>query len=459
MVWQSSDEPEPRILAGLHRIEWAVALTVGSISLFTLGLWFLPIVAFVVPPIWHRMVANTAVGLLLAAVSLVLSAERRSPQQLRWSRAAAVAVILLGVATLLEYLSGISFGIDTWLPNGYAAHLSGRPSPQAAFGFTLLGVSLLLVRAYKSAWSLSADLSALALVGFCLVLIGCDLFGATHLVDAGPVSIAPQTIFCFACFSFVVVARRAKQGHLFGVLVNVGIGSQMVRAMLPVALVQPFIVLLTAGRLIDAHILPAAYTRAVAAAAESLVVLCLVVWMGRRINLLERQLRGLSLTDELTKIFNRRGFYFLAQQAMRTALRAKSGMTVLFFDVDGLKRANDMVGHDAGSKLIQAMASLLVESFRESDIVGRVGGDEFAVVTVCDGGKARLALTRLENSVANFNRNNPGPVPLSFSFGLAELIQGASETLDILVSRADAQMYKNKTEKLGHRGGRQAAIT
>jgi diguanylate cyclase (GGDEF)-like protein len=123
-------------------------------------------------------------------------------------------------------------------------------------------------------------------------------------------------------------------------------------------------------------------------------------------------------------------------------------MTLLFFDLDGLKRTNDTAGHEAGSNLIQALASLLVGNFRESDIIGRIGGDEFAVSTVRDHGRAREALARLERSVADFNRSGVDQRRLlSFSVGVAQKVNDNSESFEGLIARADAMMYQDKAER------------
>jgi diguanylate cyclase (GGDEF)-like protein len=110
------------------------------------------------------------------------------------------------------------------------------------------------------------------------------------------------------------------------------------------------------------------------------------------------------------------------------------------FDLDGLKRVNDTIGHLVGSRLIQTFATLLMQTFRDNDIVGRVGGDEFAVVGLCDGRNAREALARLNKAVATFNASTIQKFPLSFSVGIAELTTGGRESLEDLVATADARM-------------------
>ena len=90
------------------------------------------------------------------------------------------------------------------------------------------------------------------------------------------------------------------------------------------------------------------------------------------------ELSILSTTDELTKIYNRRGFMNAAQKAIKdTIAKNKSGM-IIFCDMDGMKLINDTYGHDAGDRAIQAEAEVLQRACRNTDIIGRLGGDEFA---------------------------------------------------------------------------------
>jgi diguanylate cyclase (GGDEF)-like protein len=444
----SSNEPDERILAMLRQVEPIALLIVVATTTLILGLWFTPHLAAFAPPVWSKMAANSAVCLLLAACSLALSVEGRPLHLLRLSEVAGLVVLMAGVLTLDEYAAHVSLGIDAWLPMDADALYPGRPSPQTSLGLALLGTSLLLIRAHKSLWSLVADASALALVALCLVLIAGHIYGALDLVGIDVSTLtSPQTLVCFSCLAFVVVCRRAEHGRLLAVLVNIGIGSQIVRVMLPMVIFLPFALFAAVEYLISSRTMSSSQVYALAAAAASFTVLCAIVWMAWRINRLERQLRDLSLNDELTDVYNRRGFYFLAKQAFREAVRINTGLTVLFFDIDGLKEANDTAGHAAGSKLIKALASFLVSTFRESDIIGRLGGDEFAVVTLNDRGKAREGLTRLERRVADFNKSNGKKIPLKFSVGLAERIEGSAERFEDLVARADALMYEDKTAK------------
>ena len=443
-----STEPDQRILEMLRLPVAAALVVVTAIAALILAAWFIPGLAKLSPSGWSKMVVNTAVAVLLAAISLALSVERRSPLQAGFSQAAGFAVFVLGVMTLAEYALDIPFGIDTWLPHGPSGSYPGRPSPQTAAGLVLLGSSLVVARESKGAGSLLADLFAVLLVGFDLLMIGGYVYGAVRVtgLSAGTL-MSPHTLLCFALLTFGIVAGRARQGRLFADLVGIGIGSQIVRTVLPFAILLPFTSFGLVRLLVDSRITTTALARSLTVAADSLLALGSVVWIASRINALERKVRDLSLIDELTQINNRRGVYFLAQQAFLSAVRSNTGLNVLFFDLDGLKRANDTIGHDAGSAMIRALATILADNFRDSDIVGRVGGDEFIVVTTRDDGQARKALARVGARVAEYNKTAASEVPLSFSVGLAEFVHGGTESLDALVANADSAMYQAKTEK------------
>ncbi len=233
-VRQSSNEPDERILAMLRRAEPAALLVVVITTVLTIGLWFIPRFAALAPPIWSKMVANTAVGLLLAAVSLALSAERRSPRLLRLSQATGLAVLALGISTLTEFAADVPLGIDTWFPSSNASLYPGRPSPQTALALALLGTNLLVIRQYRNGGSMLADLSAIVLAAFCLLMIAGQFFHAASLVGINASALmSPQTLLCISSLAFVIVARRAKRGRVLSVLVNIGIGSQIVRVALP----------------------------------------------------------------------------------------------------------------------------------------------------------------------------------------------------------------------------------
>lgn len=164
----------------------------------------------------------------------------------------------------------------------------------------------------------------------------------------------------------------------------------------------------------------------------------------------EQALRTLSLMDDLTGLDNRRGFLLLAEQQLKLADRTKKGLLLVFCGLDGLKSTNDNLGHAEGDQVLIATAQVLKSTFRESDIIGRIAGDEFAVLAVeaSSAGPEALA-ARLQESVEAFNAKGHRPWKLSLSVGIARYDPESPCSLDALLSRADSLMYEHKRSKRG----------
>ncbi len=231
-----------------------------------------------------------------------------------------------------------------------------------------------------------------------------------------------------------------------------GIGSRMSRMLLPFIVVAPFALLLLVAWLENSGLMPLEHSRAVLAPALVLAMLSVVGWMGHRINDLEDELRYQSAIDRLTNVFNRRGFDAVGRHLARSAARRGTTLLVLFFDLDGLKRVNDTLGHEAGSELLRQFANALVETFRKSDVVARVGGDEFIVVADGEDLSVTQLLERLERTVATRNAG-PDGAGISYSVGYTEVTPDAPD-LDAAVVRADEMMYQHK---LAQKTGRDSA--
>jgi diguanylate cyclase (GGDEF)-like protein len=161
-----------------------------------------------------------------------------------------------------------------------------------------------------------------------------------------------------------------------------------------------------------------------------------------------RKLETLSFTDELTGLYNRRGFILMSRQTILIANRRQTPMFLLFLDLDNLKRINDSFGHAVGDDALRRMSDILKATFRGSDIIGRMGGDEFAIFPV-DTSEAgvRAVWTRLEDTIGDFNRANQGPFELAFSAGIAAYDPAAPITIEELLAQADKLMYEAKGRK------------
>lgn len=168
----------------------------------------------------------------------------------------------------------------------------------------------------------------------------------------------------------------------------------------------------------------------------------------------EAQLRELSLVDELTGLYNRRGFLTLAEQQVKIARRAKKEMLLFYADLDDLKAVNDGFGHLQGDQALCDAAGLLRESFRESDIIARVGGDEFAVLALDVPDSRPEALTRrFQKKVSAWNETGNRKFRLSLSVGVVVYNPESPAKLEEMVEAADRLMYKDKIARKSARNG------
>lgn len=165
------------------------------------------------------------------------------------------------------------------------------------------------------------------------------------------------------------------------------------------------------------------------------------------------KIEALSITDQLTGLFNRRGFLTLAEQQFKIAGRSQVRLMLLFADIDGLKRINDTLGHRQGDEAILEAATILKGTFRESDIVARMGGDEFVVLAL--GGSAAetadILSHRLQNLIATHNAHKNRDYEISLSIGIVYKEPGEPSSIDTLISQADALMYEQKNLKKSRR--------
>jgi diguanylate cyclase (GGDEF)-like protein len=166
-------------------------------------------------------------------------------------------------------------------------------------------------------------------------------------------------------------------------------------------------------------------------------VLADLAWM------LEQELKSLSLAtvDELTNLTNRRGFDALAEHTIAMCRRVDEPATLLYFDLDDFKAVNDALGHAAGDRVLRTFARHLRETFRDSDVVARVGGDEFCVLlTSATTEDIHRPLSLLKGRL----ETREGEPLVSFSVGIAPYDPSEHSTVRALVDEADRRMYEQK---------------
>ena len=163
----------------------------------------------------------------------------------------------------------------------------------------------------------------------------------------------------------------------------------------------------------------------------------------------ERALRSLTIIDDLTKLYNRRGFLTLAERHLKLAVRRKTGVFLLFADLDGLKIINDTYGHLEGDRALIDSADILRNSFRSADIIARLGGDEFTVFPIEAAAEcAQILIARLDEQLQRHNyANQARGYRLALSVGIARFEPDSSWSIDQLLEHADKALYQQKRQR------------
>lgn len=163
----------------------------------------------------------------------------------------------------------------------------------------------------------------------------------------------------------------------------------------------------------------------------------------------ENELHAIHLAtiDELTKISNRRGFTALAHTSLSLCVRQRSSVSLVFFDLDHFKPINDRHGHAEGDRVLVSFANLMRKTFRDSDVLARIGGDEFAVL-LTNTGKKRAAkiVGRFRDLVDNFNAEADREYDIEFSDGIVSIKPDKECSIEGLLHDADLLMYETKME-------------
>lgn len=161
---------------------------------------------------------------------------------------------------------------------------------------------------------------------------------------------------------------------------------------------------------------------------------------------LEERLQEAASTDELTGLFNRRGFFTFAEKQVEIARRNEQAVGLVYLDLDRMKEINDHWGHKEGDRALREVADILRETFRKSDILGRIGGDEFVAFLpgLTDVAFPRAALSSMRQILATRNARGDRPFTLELSAGAAFFPAGVTGSLEELLAKADRDMYREK---------------
>lgn len=162
----------------------------------------------------------------------------------------------------------------------------------------------------------------------------------------------------------------------------------------------------------------------------------------------EEALKKLSIVDDLTGLYNRRGFFTFAEQQFKIADRMKKKLYLLYSDLDGLKLINDKYGHAEGDAALIEVANILRKTFRSSDVIARISGDEFVVLAM-ETLKANpeVLIDRLNKKIEEHNSKRGTDYELSLSTGFSVYDPKNPISIEELMATADKDMYEDKLLK------------
>lgn len=159
-------------------------------------------------------------------------------------------------------------------------------------------------------------------------------------------------------------------------------------------------------------------------------------------------LNRMSMIDELTGVYNRRGFYVSANRILKAPENEGRQAAIIFGDLDNLKKVNDTFGHDDGDYAIVSCAEFLKKSLRTTDVVGRIGGDEFAAFAICDDADIIAKLpSRIKGIASKHNEVSDKPYNVTVSIGIYPIICSPELNIQEFMDKADNALYEDKKKK------------
>jgi diguanylate cyclase (GGDEF)-like protein len=450
---KAPNQVDPKTLHRIFFIDHFCLITAGIIALMNLLPGMIAPLATALPTGWPDMPISCASTTLCAVLSLYFS-EATQP------RPAKVLAMILGTLTsviaimaLLPVIGGSRSSLG-WTFTRNQAVFPPTPLEFSFAAFFLIGIAILFGSFRGPRVVRITDVFALML-GFAVFALVLEplfrLAGLSHLSVTGLQSI--PALWCIALLTIVVILRRTEVGFL-SLLWGYGTGSRIARILAPILLLLPTLREIARAHLLRSRWIPSTYAAAILTSAGTAVGLVLLFILVRIINRMQERIQNDVLRDELTGLYSVRGFYLLAEQSFRHSRRTQEPFGAIFVDMDNLKTINDKLGHSMGSVSLVETAKLLTANFRDTDIIGRVGGDEFIVAGAFNDRQIAAAVERLREAAARKNNVVGQQFSISLSVGYAVAEDFAHETLPSLVAKADEAMYK---EKRGKKEARAAA--
>lgn len=365
---------------------------------------------------------------LLCGIALLLSEPERSEMAARYGARIASLLAVFAAAVVVF-----------WTRAAQVAANHGEvvfPSASVAAGVVVLTVAVVLLDGGNWLANLLVDVLVCGLGLLSLLLVSdAVLAGFAIFGKSGNGQGSSAALICLVALTAAVSLRQAEHG-VFSIFLGVGVGSKLARIFAPVLLLLPFA--WEAGSAWINHAgLPGHLSAASMASTAVAVAVGILLFFAWRISRMENQIHDLILRDEATRLYNFRGFNMLAEHALRLAQRSNVPFSVLFIDFENLAQIHEQLGPDASAASLREAGEILRATFRESDIKGRISGDEFAVAGQFDFAGISVAAMRLEAATAARSAKSARPIPLKFSMGHVTTSGGDSqENLRELLDRA-----------------------
>lgn len=437
-------QPDPALVVKRVLVQHVCLGLVALIALTEFSAWFFPTVAYHLPVTLRLIDVPMALAAFLSVFSLVLSQPGSQTSLPGLSRVPAIFAGLIAAVEFFKSDLGIEATLGALRPE---VPVSGPLPSQAPGAFLLLIAVMILVVSTSDILRRAADVLVYGLCIFVLTLVVEFAFGEIGIFGLSTQDVGSlPALACLALLTATVFLRQADRGVL-SIFWGSGIGSRIARGFAPFLVLLPLLVEMARSQITLRSLVPQRYGNAVLTALAAGFLNLLLLVLAWRINEMEKEIHDLTLRDDLTGLYNMRGFYLLGEQTMRLAQRAQLPFSVLFIDLDGLKQINDHLGHSMGSKYLVETGEILNATFRDTDVKGRFGGDEFVVAGQFSLCGMELATSRLQATAAERSATSGRRFPLSLSVGYVTFDHLSAQTLKELVAEADKKMYQDKRRK------------
>ena len=388
---------------------------------------------------WKMQLSTTALGLMLG---FAIARQCLRPRQYHWLDVTlASATLALAIAMLVGFFQQQPLVLGGSVIHGDNLYHLASTSPQSAIMFLSLAIIYLLPYQRSDWLGVVEDVLLILMVSALVFFFSGHLFNAQAFIGLDRVVLI--SIPTLTVLSFLTIARITQRipYSIFSVLVASGGAGKLSRMGIPLGLVVGFFVTVFENALVKEFGVPTGYSSALSASVLSVLMFLIIITMAQRIRLLEGEVILRSFRDELTGLYNLAGLKTIFKTL---GITDQQPVFLVYFDVDGLKKVNDQHGHETGSNLLAKFANLLRRSFRDDDIIARVGGDEFVVCGEGSRGDAEMALKRYLDMVAHENAHHQQTYEIKSSYGVADTCELSSGQLKDLMKLADQRMYAMK---------------